>query len=195
MIPVTELCLVPFNFATYRDQVWCDILPIDVGHILLGLLWLYNHDVTHSSHPNTYTFMHDKKRVMLRPHKPKSIQYASSQPKSPKETTVSKENSTNITKVELTKLLHLLNKKQLCQEASSGIVYTLIVWELEKIFLDLELPLNLWNLLFDYSDLILDELLDELSPTRDIQHVIDLVPRSYCQTCCTIDWILRNIMS
>lgn len=28
--------LVQIWFATYKDQVWCDVFPMDVSHILLG---------------------------------------------------------------------------------------------------------------------------------------------------------------
>ena len=34
-IDVHERCL-PIQFVTYTDNVWCDILPMDVGHIILG---------------------------------------------------------------------------------------------------------------------------------------------------------------
>ncbi|XP_020094893.1 uncharacterized protein LOC109714604 [Ananas comosus] len=173
-IPVTERYLVPLNFATYRDQVWCDVLPMDVGHILLGRPWWYDHDVTHYGRQNTYTFTHDKKKIVLRPHRPKPIQYSTSQSNARNGPTISKENRL----VEQTRPLYFLNKKQFCMEASSAVVYALVVREVEKPSLEPDLPLNLRNLLSDYSDLTPDELPDELPPMRDIQHAIDLVPGS-----------------
>lgn len=35
-IPITHRCKVPLNFSIYSDQVWCDVLIMDVSHILLG---------------------------------------------------------------------------------------------------------------------------------------------------------------
>ena len=35
-IHVQERCQIPIQFATYTDNVWCDILPMVVGHIILG---------------------------------------------------------------------------------------------------------------------------------------------------------------
>jgi len=32
--------------SSYDDRVWCDVLDIDVAHILLGRPWLYDLNVT-----------------------------------------------------------------------------------------------------------------------------------------------------
>jgi len=35
-IDVQERCQILIQFAMYTDNVLCDILPVDVGHIILG---------------------------------------------------------------------------------------------------------------------------------------------------------------
>ena len=30
----------------YKAEIWCDVIPMDVGHIILGRPWLYDLDVT-----------------------------------------------------------------------------------------------------------------------------------------------------
>jgi len=35
-IDVQKRYQIPIQFATYTDNVWCDIFPMDVGHIILG---------------------------------------------------------------------------------------------------------------------------------------------------------------
>ncbi|OMO63594.1 hypothetical protein CCACVL1_22388 [Corchorus capsularis] len=35
---------------------------MDVGHILVGRPWLYDHDMDHKMKPNTYSFLKDGKR-------------------------------------------------------------------------------------------------------------------------------------
>ena len=35
-IDVQKRCQIPIQFATHTDNVWCDIVPMDVGHIILG---------------------------------------------------------------------------------------------------------------------------------------------------------------
>ena len=37
---------VPIHMSSYEDHVWCDVLDIDVVHILLCRPWLYDLDVT-----------------------------------------------------------------------------------------------------------------------------------------------------
>uniref|UniRef100_A0A7N2LQA1 Uncharacterized protein n=1 Tax=Quercus lobata TaxID=97700 RepID=A0A7N2LQA1_QUELO len=35
-IAIKERCVVPLQFLTYKAEIWCDVIPIDVGHIILG---------------------------------------------------------------------------------------------------------------------------------------------------------------
>ena len=34
---VTKKCLVEFKIGGYRDEILCDVIPIDVFHVLLGI--------------------------------------------------------------------------------------------------------------------------------------------------------------
>ena len=45
-INVKDMCLILILFATYLDKIWCDVVTMDVGHIILGRPWLYDGDVT-----------------------------------------------------------------------------------------------------------------------------------------------------
>jgi len=38
-------CQIFIQFATYTDNVWCDILLVNVGHIILRRPWLFDLDV------------------------------------------------------------------------------------------------------------------------------------------------------
>lgn len=38
-ILVSEQCLVKLKIGNYHDEVLCDIMPIDICHILLGRPW------------------------------------------------------------------------------------------------------------------------------------------------------------
>ncbi|GAV90160.1 hypothetical protein CFOL_v3_33569 [Cephalotus follicularis] len=44
-LPVSERCLVPMKMGDYDKRVYCDELPMDVAHVLLGRPWLYDLDV------------------------------------------------------------------------------------------------------------------------------------------------------
>ena len=44
-LAVTHRCLVPLRVGGYGAEIWCDVLPMGVGSILLGRPWLYDFDV------------------------------------------------------------------------------------------------------------------------------------------------------
>jgi len=66
-IDVQERCQIPIQFATYTDNVWCDILPMDVGHIISGRPWLFDLDATIYGRTNQCSFIHNGKRVKIMP--------------------------------------------------------------------------------------------------------------------------------
>ena len=66
-IPVTERCLVSISCGQYNDSIWCDVIPMTVTHILLGCPWLYDQDVYHCEKNNTYQFMFNNERIVLKP--------------------------------------------------------------------------------------------------------------------------------
>ena len=47
-VKVTKRCLVPFSIQKkYFDEVWCDVVPMDACHILLGRPWQYDRQRMH----------------------------------------------------------------------------------------------------------------------------------------------------
>ena len=51
--------------GTYKDVVLCDIIPMDVCHILLGRPWQYSIKDVHNGINNTYSLEKDGKRHTL----------------------------------------------------------------------------------------------------------------------------------
>jgi hypothetical protein len=45
-ITVIERCLFPVKFLDYNDEIWCDVIPINVGHVILDRSWIYDLDIT-----------------------------------------------------------------------------------------------------------------------------------------------------
>jgi hypothetical protein len=41
-VTVTKQCLVEFKIGGYRDEILCDVIPMDVCHLLLGRPWKYD---------------------------------------------------------------------------------------------------------------------------------------------------------
>lgn len=48
-VPIKERCLVRFSIGKYQDEVWCDVLPMDACHILLGRPWQFDQKVHHEA--------------------------------------------------------------------------------------------------------------------------------------------------
>ncbi|CAA0816895.1 Uncharacterized mitochondrial protein AtMg00860, partial [Striga hermonthica] len=69
-VTVDRRVLVSFSIGPrYRDQIWCDVVPMDACHLLLGRPWQYDRDATHCGRLNTYSFvlgeMHTAPLVLL----------------------------------------------------------------------------------------------------------------------------------
>ena len=55
-LAVTTRCIVPLQMAGYCEDVWCDILPMGVGSVLLGRPWLFDRDVVQYGRTNRCIF-------------------------------------------------------------------------------------------------------------------------------------------
>jgi hypothetical protein len=64
---VTKQCLVEFKIGGYIDEILCDVIPMDVCHILLGRPWKYDRNVVHDGRRNTYTLEKNGRMHMLLP--------------------------------------------------------------------------------------------------------------------------------
>ncbi|XP_022880942.1 uncharacterized protein LOC111398247 [Olea europaea var. sylvestris] len=70
-IAVKERCLVPIQFLEYKDHIWCDVISMDVGHIILGRPWLFDLDVTIYGRSNSCSFVFNGKKIYFNPLPPK----------------------------------------------------------------------------------------------------------------------------
>ena len=68
---VTQRCLVSIQMGDCKDEIYCNVLPMDVAHVLLGHPWLYDLNVTNFGKDNFYAFKYKGKSIILRPTKPK----------------------------------------------------------------------------------------------------------------------------
>ncbi|GJZ96146.1 putative nucleotidyltransferase, ribonuclease H [Tanacetum coccineum] len=150
-VTVSKRVLVAFSVGTtYKDSVWCDVVPMDACHLLLGRPWEYDRNTTHNGRANTYSFLFDGVKITLMPNKPKEL--------------VNKATGT------------LLTLSQFQDELEMGDdVFVLIGKEVAK---DSKIPEAMIPLLEEFSNVFPDELPDGLPPLCDIQHHIDLVPGS-----------------
>ena len=154
-IKVKHRCLVFFTIGKhYQDEVWCDVVPMDVCHLLLGRPWQYDRQIIYDGFKNTYTFRKDGHKVVLAPLKP-TIAPAFK----PVE-----QNS-------------LLSKSELDKEIRAGSDVMALV-AIEETESEKEIPKEVEPILSEFVDVVPEEIPHGLPPMRDIQHQIDLVPGS-----------------
>ncbi|GKB11401.1 putative reverse transcriptase domain-containing protein [Tanacetum coccineum] len=65
-VKVSKRCLVKFSIGRkYSDAVWCDVVPMDACHVLLGRPWQFDRKTKHDGFKNTYTFEKDNTTIVL----------------------------------------------------------------------------------------------------------------------------------
>ncbi|KAL1316101.1 hypothetical protein AAHE18_15G042500 [Arachis hypogaea] len=57
----------PYKLYKYKDEVWCDVIPMDACHLLLGRPWQYDRRAVHDGFKNTYSFFKDGVKIVLTP--------------------------------------------------------------------------------------------------------------------------------
>ena len=65
--------LVSFRIGRYEDEVLCDVVPIQAGHMLLGRPWQFDRRVKHDGYTNKYSLIHNQRTVTLVPLTPKQV--------------------------------------------------------------------------------------------------------------------------
>ena len=56
-LQVNSRCLISISIGkNYDDELWCDIIPMDACHILLGRPWLFNQKMIQNGYLSSYFF-------------------------------------------------------------------------------------------------------------------------------------------
>ncbi|CAA7052810.1 unnamed protein product [Microthlaspi erraticum] len=72
-IRIKHRAMVTFSIGKhYKDRVYCDVAPMDVGHLILGRPWQYDRETVHDGRKNTYTFLFDNMQIVLLPSPPET---------------------------------------------------------------------------------------------------------------------------
>ncbi|XP_020697995.2 uncharacterized protein LOC110110733 [Dendrobium catenatum] len=150
-IEIKDRSLIPMEFVGYQDKIWCDVLTMDVGQIILGRPWLFDNDVHIYGRMNTCVFEHSGKKIKLMP----------SQPKPPK--TEAKPVSAKHSKG-----LHLLTAKEVETEITQGApMYALVAREVDEDQKE-PIPDTVRPLIENFADVFPEDFPNQLPPLRDI---------------------------
>jgi hypothetical protein len=64
-IRVNKQVLVAFRISKYEDEVLCDVVPMQAGHLLLGRPWQFDRQVKHDGFTNKYSFVLNQRSITL----------------------------------------------------------------------------------------------------------------------------------
>ena len=65
--------LVSFSIGKYEDEVLCDAVPMQAGHLLLGRSWQFDRKVQHDAFTNKYSFVPNQWTITLVPLTPSQV--------------------------------------------------------------------------------------------------------------------------
>ncbi|GKE20569.1 RNA-directed DNA polymerase [Tanacetum coccineum] len=146
-IRVSHRVLLSFSIGkSYKDELWCDVIPMDACHVLLGRPWQFDRRAIHDEYHNMYSFTHNNRKIVL---------------------TLALQTST-------TTLSTLLQSEHHEYQSFKEVVL-LGLDEDENPSQPILSPL-VQALLKPYSQVFPTEIPPILPPKRSIQHKIDLVP-------------------
>ncbi|XP_059455030.1 uncharacterized protein LOC132185248, partial [Corylus avellana] len=186
-VKVNKQVLVSFSIGKYNDEVLCDVVPMQAGHILLGRPWQFDRKVTHDGFKNRHSFVKDNKTITLVPLTPRQVY--EDQLKLKRENELKKnEKKKESEKKRESEENERKTKKQLSFYAKASDVksafYTnqpiFVLLYKEACFnaneLDESLPSVVVSLLQEFEDVFPNDVPSGLPPIRGIEHQIDFVP-------------------
>ncbi|XP_028556775.1 uncharacterized protein LOC114581220 [Dendrobium catenatum] len=66
-VEVSKRCLIHFSIGKFEEEDWCDVVPMDACHLLLGRPWQYDRKSIHDGAANTCSFIHKGEQMTLLP--------------------------------------------------------------------------------------------------------------------------------
>ncbi|KAG7536936.1 Integrase catalytic core [Arabidopsis suecica] len=164
-LKISEQVSIPFSVGKYQDEVTCDVVPMQAGHLLLGRPWQFDRASQHDGRTNHYSLTHNGRKYNLAPLSPSEVHEL--------QVRMNKE-------VEVGKPTLYISSGAICKTISAqGTVLLMMFKEcLSSGISELEVSPTVQPLLNKYKDLFPEEIPPGLPPIRGIEHQIDLVPGS-----------------
>ncbi|XP_074303261.1 uncharacterized protein LOC141637713 [Silene latifolia] len=159
-VKVTRQVRVGFTMGSYKDEVLCDVIPMDACHILLGRPWQFERNVNHNGRSNEYSLLVNGKKIVLRPMSPEAIR------------------AMHAKKGKKPSLSMFASEREVEQAIDNGeTVYALVSSESPtKTITTSHEDGILKELLHEFKDVFPEDVPPGLPPIRGIEHQIDLVP-------------------
>eukprot|EP00253_Pinus_taeda_P008970 PITA_08970 len=152
---VDEQCEVEFQIGRYKDKILCNVMPMDVCHLLLGRPWQFDRSAVNDGKTNCYKFVKDGIKHTLVP--------------------IKEENTTETSGVKAL----LMGGKEFVKQIEDSKINFAVIRRPKAVVLHTQisdLPGEVQKLLQEFGDIVVDDLPDELPPRRGISHCIDFIP-------------------
>ncbi|XP_045791182.1 uncharacterized protein LOC123885887 [Trifolium pratense] len=159
---VTLACRVPISIGKhYREEVLCDVLDMDVCHILLGRPWQFDNDIIYRGRDNVMMFTWGTHKIAMAP-----VLHFENNPDGKKSSF-------------LVMTLKTQSEKELDEAVKETECFCPVVIKgLMNVVKEETIPREVLEILEDFQELTAEELPNKFPPMRDIQHQIDLIPGS-----------------
>jgi hypothetical protein len=154
-VNVTKQCLVEFKIGGYKYEIICDVIPMDVCHLLVGRPWKYDMNVIHDGRKNTCTLENNGRTHMLLSIKDKEV------------------------KPEVRNVVLLMSGREILTEVKKEEPQFIMVRKPKIVLTSTrvdDLPEEVQKLLEEFADIVVDELPRSLPLIRSVSHHIDLIP-------------------
>jgi len=153
-VKVMKRGLVNFSIGQkYQDQVWCDVVPMDACHLLLGRPCQYDHRAHHDCYANTYTFVKDGVKIKLTPLPSSGLDKNTNESKS---------------------LVSLITKTQFKEDVDEVQTMSFILMFEENA--EIVLPVEIEQMHSEFLNVVPEDFPQGFTPMREIQHAIDFIP-------------------
>ncbi|XP_019085452.1 PREDICTED: uncharacterized protein LOC109126390 [Camelina sativa] len=163
MIQVNEQVTVLFSVSPYKDQVLCDLVPMQASHLLLGSPWQFDKRTSHCATPTNILLCMITSVICLKPLSPTQVC----------------EMQSKLSKDPDAKMNFLITASVVRRSLSDSACQVLLMVFKDDVSADHEqddVPAVIKSLLRRYQDIFPEELPHGLPPLRGIDHQIDLLP-------------------
>ncbi|XP_039014624.1 uncharacterized protein LOC120144671, partial [Hibiscus syriacus] len=171
-VRITKQVVIPFSIGKYQDEVLCDVVPMDAGHILLGRPWQFDRRAIHDGFTNRYTILHNDKKFTLTPLSPSQVNEDQIHLKKSMDSFKNNEK-------EMTKALNIYaGRKEIRKHLLSHKAFIILMYKESLLLTNLQegLPSSIVSLLQEFKAMFPEDIPRGLPPLRGIEHQIDFIP-------------------